>query len=215
MEKFISLYHQPVHSRDVMEACFFCVEHNLSGISVTPDMLSKARDLLADDFLLSSCVDFPGGLSSCDVKCHMAISNIRKGANCIDFVANPSYLLNSNDLIEFKDEVSSVFDICTERNTVFRVMIDYRFHTNRKIISIFNVLKEIGVQNCFLSTGYFSDDITDQIALARYAGDICNMNVIYNGRLWSINHYNKLQDAELYGACFKSLRSYKSTFGVL
>ena len=59
MEKFISLYHQPVHSRDVMEACFFCVEHSLSGISVTPDMLSKARDLLSDDFLLSSCVEFP------------------------------------------------------------------------------------------------------------------------------------------------------------
>jgi deoxyribose-phosphate aldolase len=215
MENFISLYHQPVYSRDVVEACFFCVEHNLSGLSVTPDMLAKARDLLPNEFLLASCVDFPGGISGCDIKCHSAISNIRRGASCIDFVANPSHLLNSNDLSEFKHEVSSVFDICVERGVSFRVMIDYRFYGNRKIITIFNVLKEIGVKNCFLSTGQFSDDITDQLALSRYAGDMCEMNVIYNGRLWSINHYNKVQDAEIYGACFKSLQSYKSTFGVL
>ena len=215
MEKFISLYHQPVHSREVLEACFFCVEHKLSGVSVPPDMLAKARDILPATLSLASCVDFPGGLSSCDVKCHSAINCIRKGANCIDFVANPSYLLNSNDLSELEDEVTSVFDICRERNVDFRVMIDYRFYTNRKIISIFNILKDIGIETCFLSTGSLSDDITDQIALARYAGDFCSMNVIYNGRLWSINHYNKVQDAEIYGVCFKSLQSYKSTFGVL
>ena len=188
MQKEICLYYQPVYSREVMESAFLCEEHDLSGIGVTPDMLTKVNSI---------------------------ISCIRRGANCIDFVVNPSHIANSSDLSKMQEEVSSAYSLCQERNVIFRPMIDYRYYRNEKILKIFNTLKNIGVDFCFISTGMLSDDITDHSAISRYVSDFCEINVIYNGKLWSNEQYQKILETGIYGVAFKSLISYKSTFGVL
>jgi deoxyribose-phosphate aldolase len=215
MQKEICLYYQPVYSREVMESAFLCEEHDLSGIGVTPDMLTKVKSIISKERRLSCCIDFPGGLSFCDVKIHSIISCIRRGANCIDFVVNPSHIANSSDLSKMQEEVSSAYSLCQERNVVFRPMIDYRYYRNEKILKIFNTLKNIGVDFCFISTGMLSDDITDHSAISRYVSDFCQINVIYNGKLWSNEQYQKILETGIYGVAFKSLISYKSTFGVL
>jgi tRNA-dihydrouridine synthase len=94
-------------------------------------------------------------------------------------------------------------------------MLEYKYHDNKKILEIFSCLRDLGVEYAYLSTGKISDDITDYIAIARYASDFCGVSIIYNGIMWKYEHFKKVEESGVFGVSFKSLQNFNSVFGVL
>ena len=117
---------------------------------------------------------------------------------------------------KFKNDLVSVSEACKSRSASMRVMLEYKYYDNKKILEIFSAMNEIGIELAFLSTGKLSDDINDYIAIARYASSFCNMDVIYNGIMWNNEHFKKVVDSGVFGVSFKSLKTFNSSvFGVL
>jgi len=216
MYKEICLYNKALFRREVIESVFAVFEHDLDGLCVPFEFLQSARKEMQDSKIVSSCIDYPGGFLPTSVRVHAAISAISCGANCIDLVANNNLITKGDEMKKFKNDLVSVSEACKSRSASMRVMLEYKYYDNKKILEIFSAMNEIGIELAFLSTGKLSDDINDYIAIARYASSFCNMDVIYNGIMWNNEHFKKVVDSGVFGVSFKSLKTFNSSvFGVL
>jgi deoxyribose-phosphate aldolase len=215
MYKEISLYNKKLFRREVIESLFTVAKMKLDGICLTPEFLPKVKEFINYPILVSSCVDYPGGFSQTEVRSHAAISCIRKGANCIDLVANNNLINLGDNLKKFSHDIKTIQNICTKNSSTLRVMLEYKYYDNKKILEIFSCLRDLGVEYAYLSTGKISDDITDYIAIARYASDFCGVSIIYNGIMWKYEHFKKVEESGVFGVSFKSLQNFNSVFGVL
>jgi len=214
MYRELSLFGKDMTQEDILEGVFCVAENNLSGICLYERHISKAADMLPDGITLSSFIDYPGGQSSTKLKIHAAIASIRKGANAINVVANTGLSCNG-DYSAFYKEIKCLSDLCRDKEASLRVMLEYRYHNSRRILELFECLKDACVDYVYLSTGMFPDDLTDHIAISQYMSKKTGLNVIFNASIWNHEQQKRLVEAGIFGVSYHSVKNFKHSHGVL
>jgi len=215
MYKEISCYDKDTTEHNVQEAIFTALEYGFGGVSVPSYYLPLANSLIPAGFVVASSVDYPGGLSSLNVRCHSTINLIRAGANSIDLVANSNLLINRK-FKKFRQDIESNYRICKDNNCSLRVMLEYRaYDKNSLIAAACDIIRDIGVDYVFPSTGSMIDVLDDAIVVGFFLQQKQQLNVICNANIWKPEDYEKVEKSNIFGVRIKNINAVKNIFGVL
>lgn len=210
----LSFYDADKRQDAVLDTIFQALDKKVSGISVLQHHLALASSFLPEGIVLSCAVDYPTGTSLSEVKQHAVISAIRRGANAIDFVLNNSLVIDRK-FDDVANEVEAVIRMCRERNVSLRVILEYQLYDTAELLfSVCDMLRELGVEYVYVSSGSIPCDITDSIIV----GNIVQkrgLNVINNNGIWLPKQLENIKKSGIFGVRFKSIHAIDNTFGVL
>ena len=209
MYKEISCYDKDTTEHTVQEAIFTALEYGFGGVSVPSYYLPLANSLIPAGFVVAS------GLSSLNVRCHSTINLIRAGANSIDLVANSNLLINRK-FKKFRQDIESNYRICKDNNCSLRVMLEYRsYDKNSLIVAACDIIRDVGVDYVFSSTGSMIDVLDDAIVVGFLLQQKQQLNVICNANIWKPEDYEKVEKSSMFGVRIKNINAVKNIFGVL
>jgi deoxyribose-phosphate aldolase len=134
---------------------------------------------------------------------------IKNGAKTIDILC-PSVPLCNRKYDRFREDIKTIKDICLQNNVDLRYFLEYRIYSYELLYKMAQILCDFGVTTAFPSTGYFLDDIHDNIlATALINKKNSNINIIVNGNIWNKKHLDMIKKANLYGIRVNSLNGLK------
>lgn len=152
------------------------IEHDFKLVMIRPEIVSFARNIIdscSATTLVGTVIDFPFGNASLDDKLKEAKKAIADGANELDFVAN--YNLFKQGEIDFiEQEVLSCTKYCLFENKTIKWIIESAALSDKEIISICNLIKNIVVSN-------FSKDDFNKVFLKSSTGFYATENNLSNG----------------------------------
>jgi deoxyribose-phosphate aldolase len=150
-----------------------------------------------------SPIDFPTGISDSKTRLNMAEFAIKHGARALD-VTYPAQLISNRKYDKLREDVKNFNNLGIENNVDIRYILEYRKYSYELLYKVSQILLDFGVSTILLSTGYFLDDINDNIiAASMIVKKNPNINIILTGNLWNSNQINNVFKSEM-----KALRTY-------
>jgi deoxyribose-phosphate aldolase len=213
MYKELSICDKSLTDKEAIEYLFVAAQHNFGGVSASSYFLPRLKDVLPHGMVLACPINYPDGNGDFQLTQHAIISAQRKGANAIDLVLNPHYIIN-NRLDNLLDETKCYYKMCHDYGITLRIMLEYRAFDSKQIMETVDILVDLDIDYIFPSTGFFADDVVDNITICKLINKRYPfLNLITTGHVWRKDQYQKVQDSGLFG-----LRLYNtsilSTIGV-
>lgn len=155
---------------------------------------------------ISTVIDYPLGISDTKSRLSSIESAIKQGADIINVVAQPYYLCNRK-YDKFRDDIKQTKEICQKYNVELRYILEYRIFTYDLLYRVALILSGAGIQTIYPSTGYFIDDINDNILACALINKKVKINIISNGNIWNQDQIQKIYKANLFGIKVNSVNA--------
>lgn len=185
------------------------LKHNISAVSVLPPYVKTVRSILPENHLIKlSCpVDFPLGIMDVHSRLSVAENCIKNGANILDVVC-PVYLLCNRKYEKFREDIKNFQSLATNHKIEIRYILEYRQFTYELLYKVAQILIDFNITTIFPSTGYFLDEISDNIlASALINKRVSNINIISTGNIWNANQVKVVKNSNIYGLRVNSLNA--------
>ena len=127
---------------------------------------------------------------------------LKAGASTIDLVGN-NYLLHNKNYSKFSEEVKKHLKACLDNNAELRVILDNSKYEPAEMIAIAKVLGESGIEYVIPSTGFYRDDIYDNIITSMSIESKTSVKSIVSGHMWLEKHHEMAIEGKFFG-----LRAY-------
>lgn len=187
------------------------LKYNISAVSVLPPYAKAVRSILPENHLIKlSCpVDFPLGIMDAASRLSVAESCIKNGVNILDVVC-PVYMLCNRKYDKFRDDIKNFQSLSANNKVEIRYILEYRQFTYELLYKIAQILIDFNITTIFPSTGYFLDEISDNIlASALINKRVSSINIISNGNLWNSHQVKLVKNSNIYGLRVNSLNALK------
>lgn len=151
-------------------------------------------------------IDYPLSFNSTDSRISMISSAIDSGA---DFVAItvPYFLILHRKYNKFRDDIANNLNICNSNNVELRYILEYRKFDHILLQKVCDILKTLGVNLVYPSTGLFIDSIDDNITACAYLNQKTNINTIVNGNIWQTSHIKSIMKIKPSGISTNQIES--------
>jgi len=177
-------------------------------ICLLPPHIKMTKNLVPDDILVSTVIDYPLGVLDTKNRNQAIESSIKSGAQIINVVAQPYYFCNRK-YDKFKDDIKSNLEICNKYSVELRYILEYRVFTYELLYKVSQILLDLGVYTIYPSTGYQLDDISDNILASALINKKVPINIICNGNIWNISQITNINKGNLYGLKVNSINALK------
>jgi deoxyribose-phosphate aldolase len=181
----------------------------LDAISVLPFNLKLAKNILgsSSNIALSCPIDYPLGIMDTKSRNESLSFAIKNGAKIIDMVC-PVYLLCNRKYDKFKEDIKISQNICLENGVILRYILEYRVYSYELLYKVAQILLEHQIATIYPSTGYFIDNISDNIlACALINKKIPQINIVSNANFWNDSHVELVSKANLFGLRVNSINA--------
>jgi len=144
-------------------------------------------------------IDFPVGISDGKTRLNMAEFAIKNGAKGLD-VLYPAQLIINRKYEKFREDIKNFKELTNDKNIKIRYTLEYRKYSYELLYKLVQILYDNGVSTVLLSTGYFLDDINDNIiAAGMIVKKTPPINVVLTANIWTKEHVNNIVKSGLYG----------------
>jgi deoxyribose-phosphate aldolase len=126
------------------------IVENFKLIMIRPNMVAMARTMISSAksaVLIGTVIDFPEGKSDVAHKLTEATQAIQDGADDLDFVCNYE-AFKAGDVDVVKEEVLQCTKLGLENNKVVKWIIEVAALTDKQIIQLSALIKNIIITNC-------------------------------------------------------------------
>lgn len=184
---------------------------NVSSVSVLYPQVKIAKNIISDDshILLSTIIDFP--LGSLDIKQRLELieNSIENKVDIIELVC-PMYLVVNRKYDKLRQDIKQAFTLCHEHNIELRYILDYRIYSYNLMYKICQILVENGIKIAYPATGYFLDNINDNILAAALINQkVPSIKIICNGNIWTKDHVTLVKKSPVHGVRVSNLSGIK------
>lgn len=180
-------------------------KYAISTVSVLPQSLRLAKTLIPEHIFLSTPIDYPTGSSDLRSRLSMCEYAIKSGASKLDVVV-PTHAVCNRKYDKFRDDIKSILDLTLSHNVSVRYILEYRIFTYETLYKIAQILEGFGIYEIFPSSGFFLDNIMDNILAAGMINKkVPKMNIICNGNIWNLDQIGNINKLNLYGIRLNSL----------
>lgn len=151
-------------------------------------------------------IDYPLGMGTAYIR----LKNIETiaGQSGIVSIQAPSYMLVNRKYDGIRKEIQEIKNILPE-GTEIRYILDYRKFNHNILHKFCSILKENNINTIYPSTGFFLDNIYDNIVAAKYLEEKTNISSIFNGNVWTKEHIELIIKSNLYGISIEHIRSLR------
>lgn len=187
------------------------LKYNINAVSVLPPYAKTVRSILPENHLIKlSCpVDFPLGIMDAGSRLSVAENCIKNGVNILDVVC-PVYMLCNRKYDKFREDIKNFQALTLSHKVEIRYILEYRQFTYELLYKVAQILIDFNITTIFPSTGYFLDEISDNIlASALINKRVSNINIISTGNLWNSNQVKVVKNSNIYGLRVNSLNGLK------
>jgi deoxyribose-phosphate aldolase len=138
-----------------------------------------------DDSKINIKIDNPLGISGTSSRINEIIETKKQGS--ILSIQCPSSLLVNRKYDQIRKELSQIIELVDNKKEI-RFIIDYRHYNHNILCKFCSILKEHKIEYIYPSSGFFIDDMYDQIIACNYLHKKSNINTIFNANFWTEQH---------------------------
>jgi len=156
---------------------------------------------------LSVIVDYPLGLTDIKSRLFIATQAVKAGATALD-ICMPQNLAANRKYDKIREDVNNINMLCLENDVKPRYILEYRFFDHHCLKKICEIFDDFGIKYCFPSTGYFLDNLADNIIAGIFLHQNSkDLNIICSGNVWHEKHFETINKSGIFGFRTNSLFS--------
>ena len=185
------------------------IKFDPQAISVLPPHVKKLKSVLSSNtsIKISTPIDFPLGILDLQSRLSIAEACIKNGASILDIVC-PAYLLCNRKYDKFREDIKIMQELCFNNNIEIRYILEYRQFSYELLYKIAQILYDSHIKTIYPASGYFLDDISDNIlASALISKKVPNINIVCNGNIWNDSQVKVAKNSKIYGLRVNSLNA--------
>lgn len=201
-----SYYDLDSKDSEILDTITKAIKFDIKCISVFyPYIKLVKNNINCDKLKIASPIDFPLGIMDVSSRLSMAENCFKNGANIIDVVC-PVYFLCNRKYEKFREDIKSMQMLSSDYNGEVRYILEYRQFTYELLYKVCQILIDLNIKTVFPSTGFFLDEISDNILASGLINKrVPEMNIICNGNLWNANQAKVVKNSKIYGIKLNSL----------
>lgn len=167
------------------------------------------------DIALSCLIDFPSGMSDLQSRKTSVEQAYKAGATSIDVVM-PQNLVSNRKYDKIREDIKTLSEYCNENNLKARYIMEYRVFDHHCLKKLCEILDSFNIREVFPSTGYFLDNLADNLIASVFLHENSkDINIYCTGNSWSESHFDIIQKTGLYGIRVFSPFALKSLIKIL
>lgn len=183
------------------------------SITVPHFFIKPAKHFIANkNIRLSSFIDFPLGISDSVGRASSIKNTIASGVDAID-ICMPQNLAANRKYSKIREDIQTTIAIKDAANLSvdIRYILEYRKFDHYCLKKICEIFDSFGIQYVFPSTGYFIDNLADNILASIFLyQNSKDIKVISTGNAWQDKHFETLIKSGLYGFRTSSIHALKN-----
>lgn len=186
------------------------LSYNIDSITCSFYYLKLIKSLLKEKTQLSCLVDFPLGTSDSKTRLYSVEQAIRGGATCVDLVM-PQNLASNRKYDKIREDIHNTTLICKDAGVEVRYILEYRVFDHHCLKKLCEILDQFHVKKVFPSTGYFIDNLADNLIASVFLHENSKeIDVYCTGNAWVDKHFDIIEKTGLYGIRLFSVSSLES-----
>lgn len=187
------------------------IDHNCVNSITTPFYFIKlVKPYIGNGLDFSCFIDYPLGISDTKTRCSAVDQAIKAGFNSLD-ICMPQNLASNRKYDKIREDIKSITDIIGDQSINIRYILEYRkfdHHCLKKICEIFEILN---IKYVFPSSGYFLDDLADNILASIFLyKNSKDLKIISTGNIWQTKHFETLSKSGLFGLRTTSIHTLEN-----
>jgi deoxyribose-phosphate aldolase len=152
---------------------------------------------------IGSFIDYP--ISGCEP--HLRPIMIQESVqNNIDYIAItlPYYYLVNKKYDKLREDIKKNIDAA--QNKEIRYILEYRKFDHSILSKACEILMTNGITTIYPSSGFFLDNIEDNIIACSYLHKKTSINTIINANAWTQKHFHDILQSQMFGfSCNNSI----------
>lgn len=185
--------------------------NKVSTITVPYYLIKVVRIATEGKELPISCaIDYPLGISDSKTRLTAIEQAAKIGANFVDIVM-PQNLASNRKYDKIREDLKLTTELCKKHNVEPRYLLEYRVFDHHCLKKICEILDDFNIKQIFPSTGYFIDNLADNIIAASFLHQNSkNLEIFCSGNIWSEKHFDLLNRASVFGIRISSIHTLKN-----
>lgn len=195
-------------ARDTMK---YLVDNNCINSITIPIYFTKLIKPFMNNGLDFSClIDYPLGISDTKTRLCAVKEAVSSGFNTVD-ISMPQNLVTNRKYEKIRDDIRSISEICCEKKTNIRYILEYRKFDHHCLKKICEIFENMDIKYVFPSSGYFIDNISDNIIASVFLyKNSKNLKIISTGNIWLDKHFESLINSGLFGFRTSSIHTVQN-----
>lgn len=195
------------------------IKNNINIISTMPvsDILCNIHNIkyirknTKETTKIGCLVDYP--LSSCCLYRRQDLINdaIDYGAGSVS-ISIPFYYMINRKYDKIVEDINKNYELCKKRNVHLKYILEYRKFEHSLLAKICELLIRNGVDTIYASTGFFLDNIEDNILACAYLNQKTKIKTIVNGNIWLPLHVDAALKIKPYGISINNISGLETLF---
>lgn len=162
--------------------------------------IKSIRSIVGDKEIPISClIDFPSGISDIKTRKTAVEQAHKSGATMVDIVM-PQNLASNRKYDKIREDLKVITEYCVDNNIKARYILEYRTFDHHCLKKLCEILDTFNIKDVFPSTGYFLDNLADNLIASVFLYENSkNINIYCTGNAWTEQHFGIIEKTGLYG----------------
>jgi deoxyribose-phosphate aldolase len=200
-----------ISEADARDTIKYIVDNSYVNSITIPIYFTKLIKPFINNGLDFSClIDYPLGVSDIKTRGCAVREAISMGFNTVD-ISMPQNLAANRKYEKIRDDIRSISEICAEKKTNIRYILEYRKFDHHCLKKICEIFENMDIKYVFPSSGYFIDNISDNIIASVFLyKNSKNLKIISTGNIWLDKHFESLINSGLFGFRTSSIHALQN-----
>lgn len=171
----------------------------VNSITVPIYFVKLIKPFINNGLDFSCLIDYPLGISDSSTRSCAIKEALSAGFNTVD-ICMPQNLAANRKYDKIRDDLKKISDISIDKKLTIRYILEYRKFDHYCLKKICEIFENTGIEYVFPSTGYFIDNISDNIIASIFLyKNSKNLKIISTGNIWLDKHFESLISSGLFG----------------
>lgn len=185
-------------------------QYPINSITVPYYLIKHCKNLIKENIVLSCFVDYPIGISDAKTRRFAVEQAFNNGASSID-ISMPQNLAANRKYDKIREDVKAITEFGNENKVLVRYILEYRLFDHHCLKKICEIFEQYGMNYVFPSTGYFIDNLADNILASIFLyKNSKDLNILSSGNIWTDKHFDTIGKSGLFGFRTSSIHSLRN-----
>jgi deoxyribose-phosphate aldolase len=183
------------------------LKYKISGV-LAPYGQTKFIRKTYPDLYLGCFIDYPLASGDPNRRSDLINDAIKLNINFIS-ITIPFYYIVNRKYDKFRDEIKKNLELSISNNLQIRYMLEYRKFDHALLSKICEILIQGGVDIIYPSTGFFIDNIEDNLIACSYLNEKTGIKTIVNGNVWTQKQMSNILKMNPYGFSSSNVSNFE------
>lgn len=173
--------------------------NNVNSITVPHYLIKIVKSLVSSELEISCLIDYPIGVSDLKTRQFAVDQALKSNVSCVDVVM-PQNFASNRKYDKIREDLKNITDLAKDKNAKVRYLLEYRFFDHNCLKKICDIFESFEVKYAFPSSGYFIDNLADNIIASIFLyKNSKDLNIMCSGNIWNDHHFETLSKSGLFG----------------